>query len=483
MVAKDSGLSIADLSVFCRTNRYLKCLLTPILISRDVVNDVLVFAAQRGFVDLAQDALALGSQVDALDREYATPALHWAAMGGHELVVKLLLSHGANMATANNNYSTALHCAAVTSDRCDELLCPACSGVSLPCRSHAPAWEIIGMGQVGEYFDSDSDTDSGNDGGSGGGTGTGTGDEKTTGRWPNFQRAPYGIQNERRQAIARLLLDSGADIDAMDLGGKTALCLAVRCGNRAMVELLLERGADISLGSVSWLRSIAAGTTEEGIFRLLMERSNRNDTMKISDGELESAFFKAAFSGNEEVLKSLLGHGVAPTTTDVRTCGTALHMAATGGHSNIAGILLDQGLDINEMDYKGRTALHQTRCSEFVELVLRRGADTEARDYSGRTPLHIMAHLRDEMVATRCISVLLAGGADIEVKDIYGRTPLHRAVISSTPEVVKLLLKHNANTSVEDYEKLTPLYRAILERRPGIFQLLIQAGSAGIMET
>jgi ankyrin repeat protein len=41
-----------------------------------------------------------------------------------------------------------------------------------------------------------------------------------------------------------LLVDAGADVDVAQPGGFTALHAAAASGNRKLVELLLERGAD-----------------------------------------------------------------------------------------------------------------------------------------------------------------------------------------------------------------------------------------------
>ena len=43
------------------------------------------------------------------------------------------------------------------------------------------------------------------------------------------------------------LLQNGAEIDAQDAHGYTALCHAVRQGHHTVVQLLLEAGADIEL--------------------------------------------------------------------------------------------------------------------------------------------------------------------------------------------------------------------------------------------
>lgn len=47
-------------------------------------------------------------------------------------------------------------------------------------------------------------------------------------------------------AVARALLDAGADVDAPDRKGETPLRRAVNCGHVRMAALLLERGADPS---------------------------------------------------------------------------------------------------------------------------------------------------------------------------------------------------------------------------------------------
>ena len=46
------------------------------------------------------------------------------------------------------------------------------------------------------------------------------------------------------QEVLRHLLDYGADIDAQDVHGDTALSWARLAGHQKVVDLLLERGAD-----------------------------------------------------------------------------------------------------------------------------------------------------------------------------------------------------------------------------------------------
>ena len=47
-----------------------------------------------------------------------------------------------------------------------------------------------------------------------------------------------------REEIVRLLLESGADVAAVDDAGESVLFRAVSAGNREVVQILLEAGAD-----------------------------------------------------------------------------------------------------------------------------------------------------------------------------------------------------------------------------------------------
>lgn len=79
-------------------------------------------------------------------------------------------------------------------------------------------------------------------------------------------------------AKARLLLDHGADIDAIDDEYRsTPLGVAARQGQRAIVELLLERGADADAAGAEWSRPLvwAERKGHAGIARLINDHQGR----------------------------------------------------------------------------------------------------------------------------------------------------------------------------------------------------------------
>ena len=68
----------------------------------------------------------------------------------------------------------------------------------------------------------------------------------------------HQFASEGELARARLLIDHGADVNAVDDEYRsTALGMAVRWGQREMVELLLDRGADPNTAGAAWATPIA----------------------------------------------------------------------------------------------------------------------------------------------------------------------------------------------------------------------------------
>ncbi|MBQ8517058.1 MAG: ankyrin repeat domain-containing protein [Akkermansia sp.] len=164
---------------------------------------------------------------------------------------------------------------------------------------------------------------------------------------------------ERRFDIVKLLLQNGANVNATDQLGATAL--HVNIDSPRIVDLLLEYGADISAKDSSG-RTVLFG--KENVF----------------------------------VLCSLLNKGVNAKAVD-KTGQTALHAACDQLHQpELIGILADVS-DVNAKDHNGQTPLHMlvskaemfecrdNEVSENVRILLRKGAEPAIQDNYGRTPL------------------------------------------------------------------------------------------------
>jgi ankyrin repeat protein len=206
-------------------------------------------------------------------------------------------------------------------------------------------------------------------------------------------------------AVARLLVERGANVNANDWYGETPLWAAVDVRNldvngpgrdngidRAaaldLVALLLERGADPNartreypperrfltpLGSLSWV-----------------------------DFTGQTPFLRAALAGDLTVMRLLLEHGAdANVATDA---GTTPLMAAAGVNwvfnqtfdegaaalREAVQLCIDLGGDVNAVNSMGLAAIHGAAnrgSNDIIELLAAHGADLTAGDAQRRTPL------------------------------------------------------------------------------------------------
>ncbi|MGB1012676.1 MAG: asparaginase [Nannocystaceae bacterium] len=158
----------------------------------------------------------------------------------------------------------------------------------------------------------------------------------------------------------RRMLDSGADINAANYDGRTALHLAAAEGHTALVVFLIRRGA--ALGPTDrWLATplhdaITGGHDE--VAALLREQGQ-----SLPSNVRSEALINRASRGDLAGVKRLVENGMDPRQGDYDR-RTALHLAAAEGHRGIVAYLVHAGADVGACDRWGATPLDDARRGE-----------------------------------------------------------------------------------------------------------------------
>ena len=169
--------------------------------------------------------------------------------------------------------------------------------------------------------------------------------------------------------MASLLLDRGFGLEAKGFDGATALAGAVMYGHDDVVQLLLERGANIQEAETPQLCT-AAFKGYENIVKLLI---NHSADVNAQGSKSEAALQIAALKGHVPIVRLLLeaGANTGPTTSRVDTAEEIANLRREGLQDSYSAAL--------------DTAIE--RCDEeMVQLLLDYGAVVTVVDLHGWTP-------------------------------------------------------------------------------------------------
>jgi ankyrin repeat protein len=232
--------------------------------------------------------------------------------------------------------------------------------------------------------------------------------------------------------LAQALLDAGAKSDARNRYGVPPLYLAAENGDAAMVELLIARGADpnTALPEGETALMTAARTGDTTTLGVLLEHGARVNDREGWKGQ--TALMWAAHENNAPAIRTLLQAGAERDARSAAGEFSALLFAVRAGSLDAAQALLDAGADANETLQDGTSALVLAATNahyEVAALLLERGAEPNAAA-QGWTALHQIAWSRrwnmgfnlpgpaqtGDLDGLELVRRLVAKGADVDAR-------------------------------------------------------------------
>jgi ankyrin repeat protein len=240
-------------------------------------------------------------------------------------------------------------------------------------------------------------------------------------------------------AAIRHLIDQGAPVDAADESGSSALMYAAVYSEIGTMRMLLDRGADPNHADNSGATALMWSIPDEEKIRLLIAQGAKVNATSGLTGRTP-LLIAAGRPGAARIVRLLLEKGADAKARDRQGLTTVIR-AAYDGDLETMKLLLGRGVDVNARG-GGFTALiwAVNRNDEaLVDLLLKHGADGNAQDDDGLSVL-VNATSYANMAIFR---KLTANGADPRSRGPLGEDLLTAAAASDTsrPEVVQELLK------------------------------------------
>ncbi|KAI6171449.1 hypothetical protein M3Y97_01045800 [Aphelenchoides bicaudatus] len=249
--------------------------------------------------------------------------------------------------------------------------------------------------------------------------------------------------------IVKLLIESGADVNAKNNRGDTPIHRASQNGYIEIVKFLVEKGADVNATNKDHQTPLHYANRKLEVVKLLLE-SGAN--INATDAHGNTPLYYAVYDDKFEVVKYLVESG-----TDINAKGdygrTALHIAALSGYIEIVKYLVESEADIDAKDKDGNTPLHwgaqNNKPEVIVKLLAESGSDVNAKNNSGWTSLHFAAFNGFLEVA----KILVVNGADLSIKNSEGNTALHVATTRNKYGIVKLLADTGVGIDIKNNDR------------------------------
>ncbi|XP_058047850.1 protein phosphatase 1 regulatory subunit 12A isoform X4 [Ahaetulla prasina] len=184
--------------------------------------------------------------------------------------------------------------------------------------------------------------------------------------------------------MVKFLVENGASINQPDNEGWIPLHAAASCGYLDIAEYLISQGAYV--GAVN-----SEGNTpldiaeEEAMEELLQNEVNRQGVdIEAARKEEERIMLRDA--------RQWLNSGHINDVRHAKSGGTALHVAAAKGYTEVLKLLIQAGYDVNIKDYDGWTPLHAAAHwgkEEACRILVENLCDMETVNKVGQTAFDV----------------------------------------------------------------------------------------------
>jgi len=224
----------------------------------------------------------------------------------------------------------------------------------------------------------------------------------------------------------KVLLQAGANVDAHDKDGETALMAAIRAQNLESVKLLLQAKADVHVMSLQRMTalSFAVNMNMVDAVSLLLAAGA---SVQVGMFKYNSPVISAVRLTNIPMLQFLID---ARANVNVTAFGvTPLAIAAYYNEIDAVKILLNSGANPNHRNTAVDVLAAVQHCgdkdtTQLMKLLVAAKADVNSRNHFNPSITPLLREISSNTTHIRNVQLLINAGAELEVCDSEGRTAL-----------------------------------------------------------
>ncbi|VDN03065.1 unnamed protein product [Thelazia callipaeda] len=429
----------------------LSSLLKPATVNQPDVNNrhssPLHYAAGFGRVDCVRALLDAGANMKQTDNGGLLP-LHNASSFGHVDVVKVLLENGADANVSDYWGFTPLHEAAAwgKADICVLLLQHGASAHSENADGKTP--QDLADGDAKTVFTGDYKKDELLEAAK-------NGDEESLLSYLTpFNVSCHAVNGRKstplhlacgynRIGVVKILLEKGADVQAVDIGGLVPLHNACSFGHLEVVVLLLEAGADSQAEDLWNLTPLHEAASKGRLEVVKLLAACGADPTRRSGNSKAPIEFISDENVKKEIIHEFLGYKIYAS-------------AQIGDVLMLKNLLADRDPNYIHPCSK-ETPLHAVagsihrRRKVITDMLMKNGCHSNFRNKDGMSALHVAA----KMSAYDVMEVLINCGVNISELNSRGQTILHIAAEKGDFDLCKRLLNYGLPTDLRDNDQKT----------------------------
>lgn len=295
---------------------------------------------------------------------------------------------------------------------------------------------------------------------------------------PPIAKAPEisiydAVQRGNIEAVKQHLA-AGSDVNKIISKGRTLLHIAAENGQKEIVELIIDDGANINVLSVLFKYSpigLAAQSNQKEIVKLLIAKGANLNTRGIRG----RTPLDLAVQANLIEIANLLRKNGGKTGYWLRA-EESIHIAVMAGHLEAVKNHLAAGTNVNSKGKGNQTPLHYASMfgkEEIVKLLISHGADVNAKNNDDRKPLDLATgrghfkiadliashggksgredsiHLAAKSRNSYFLKKHISNNINLNSINKNGETPLDVANRLKRTENIRLLRKHGGKTGEE----------------------------------